>query len=110
MGEKVKINSIFQNKYSETAFKVLTVPSSATTTEKLKYTNTVTDTSNATNFQVDSAIEKMAQWFLNKTSMSNKKLQKLCYYAYCWYIVFNNDVEIITEQNKGDIKVFLFRG
>ena len=40
---------------------------------------------------VDSTIELVAQWFLSLSSMSNKKLQKLCYYAYCWFIVFNND-------------------
>lgn len=35
----------------------------------------------------------IAKWFLSKESMSNKKLQKLCYYAYCWCIVFLNDME-----------------
>ena len=32
---------------------------------------------------VDSTIERVSQWFLSLASMSNKKLQKLCYYAYC---------------------------
>uniref|UniRef100_A9A748 Putative prophage protein (Ps3) n=1 Tax=Methanococcus maripaludis (strain C6 / ATCC BAA-1332) TaxID=444158 RepID=A9A748_METM6 len=27
----------------------------------------------------------VAKWFLNKESMSHKKLQKLCYYALSWY-------------------------
>lgn len=54
---------------------------------------------------VDSTIERVAQWFLSITSMSNKKLQKMCYYAYCWFIVFNNDLESITEQNSADIRV-----
>ena len=47
-------------------------------------------------------IFKVAQWFLNKMSMSDKKLQKLCYYAYAWYIVFFNDAEVI--KNEEDIK------
>ena len=47
-------------------------------------------------------IFEVAQWFLNKMSMSNEKLQKLCYYAYAWYIVFFNDAEII--KNEKDIK------
>ena len=46
--------------------------------------------------QLDPTIEQVAQWFLNKSSMSMKKLQKMCYYAYCWYIVFFND---IIEEN-----------
>lgn len=35
----------------------------------------------------------IANWFLSKESMSNKKLQKMCYYAYCWCIVILNDME-----------------
>ena len=54
---------------------------------------------------VDSTIEQVAQWFLSLVSMSNKKLQKLCYYAYCWFIVFNNDLELINENNSTDIRV-----
>lgn len=53
----------------------------------------------------DSTIERVAQWFLSVTAMSNKKLQKLCYYAYCWFIVFNNDLEFIEENNSKDIRV-----
>lgn len=58
-----------------------------------------------TKANVDSTIEQVSQWFLNLASMSNKKLQKLCYYAYCWYIVFNNDLEAISENNSADIRV-----
>lgn len=54
---------------------------------------------------IDSPIERVSQWFLSRSSMSNKKLQKLCYYAYCWFIVFFNDIESITEDNIGDIRV-----
>ncbi|MBU3173708.1 Panacea domain-containing protein [Clostridium estertheticum] len=31
-------------------------------------------------------INNIADYFLNKESMSNKKLQKMCYYAYSWYL------------------------
>lgn len=53
----------------------------------------------------DSTIELIAMWFLYVTSMSNKKLQKMCYYAYCWFIVFFNDIEMITEDNCNSIHV-----
>lgn len=35
-------------------------------------------------------INEIAKWFLTKGSMNHRKLQKLCYYAEAWYIVFNN--------------------
>lgn len=57
-----------------------------------------------TKVYVDSTIERVSQWFLSLASMSNKKLQKLCYYAYCWFIVFNNDLELINENNIADIR------
>lgn len=52
---------------------------------------------------VEDTIERIAKWFLGKSAMSHKKLQKLCYYAYAWYIVFANDVEAI-EMYPDDIK------
>lgn len=34
----------------------------------------------------------IANWFLaNVENVTNKKLQKLVYYAYVWYLVFNNE-------------------
>ena len=34
----------------------------------------------------------IANWFLsNLENVTNKKLQKLVYYAYSWYLVFNNE-------------------
>ncbi len=36
-------------------------------------------------------IEQIANWFLSKESMSHKKLQKMCYYAYCWNWVLNGN-------------------
>lgn len=38
-------------------------------------------------------IFSIAKWFLSRESMSNKKLQKMCYYAYCWCIVLLSDLE-----------------
>lgn len=54
--------------------------------------------------QIDSTIERISKWFLSMSPMSNKKLQKLCYYAYCWFIVFFNDVEQIEDMKKGEIR------
>ena len=35
---------------------------------------------------------EIANWFLhNVPNMTNKKLQKLLYYAYSWYLVLNNE-------------------
>lgn len=53
----------------------------------------------------DSPLIRVAEWFLFKSSMSSKKLQKLCYYAYCWFIVLFNDVDTITKDKSSDIKV-----
>ena len=39
-------------------------------------------------------IYSVAKFFLNKESeMSSKKLQKICWYAYSWYIALNTDPE-----------------
>jgi len=35
-------------------------------------------------------INTVANWFLNKYSMSHKKLQKLCYYAEAWHQALYN--------------------
>lgn len=35
----------------------------------------------------------IAQWFINQEEMSPKKVQKLVYYAYCWYLVYFNETE-----------------
>lgn len=39
----------------------------------------------------------IANFFLSKSSLTQKKLQKLVYYAYAWYIALNN--ENINEIN-----------
>lgn len=37
-------------------------------------------------------IEDVANWFLNNMdNITNKKLQKMVYYAYSWYLAFNNN-------------------
>jgi len=43
-------------------------------------------------------IVSVAKWFLHRESMSDKKVQKLCFYAYAWYIVFFNDAETINNE------------
>lgn len=45
--------------------------------------------------KIEDTIERVATWFLGHSAMSHKKLQKLCYYAYAWYIVFANDLEAV---------------
>lgn len=50
-----------------------------------------------------SDVEDIANYFLSKQSMSNKKLQKICYYAYSWTLTLLND----PEDDK--IGTFLFK-
>ena len=50
-------------------------------------------------------VNDIANWFLNKLpDITNKKLQKLVYYAYSWYLVFNNesvkDIDLRFFDNK----------
>lgn len=46
----------------------------------------------------DYTVYDVAEWFLHKESMSPKKLQKLCYYAYAWGLVFFNE----SKENLGN--------
>ena len=104
MENNSKTNFILPSKYVETSCKTVVTTISSSLVENLKYKDTtINDTTNL-HIRID-AIERLAQWFLSVSSMSNKKLQKLCYYAYCWYIVFYNDIELITKENMGDIRV-----
>ena len=32
----------------------------------------------------------VANWFLSQSSMTHKKLQKLCYYAQAWHCALHN--------------------
>lgn len=49
-------------------------------------------------------VNDVVNWFLSNSphyvKITNKKLQKLLYYAYCWYLVYNN--------HSGDITLRLF--
>lgn len=51
------------------------------------------------------SIFDIAKWFLSKNSMSHKKLQKLCWYAYSWFIALNYNPE---DGEDGDIENILF--
>ena len=44
----------------------------------------------------------VADWFLQKQSMNHKKLQKLCYYAQSWNLVFNG-----TAMFDGDFQAWV---
>ena len=36
------------------------------------------------------SVFEIANWFLKKSNMTHKKLQKLCYYAQAWYYALKN--------------------
>ena len=38
-----------------------------------------------------SDIDTISDYFLNKQAMTPKKLQKICYYAYAWYLTMYNE-------------------
>lgn len=44
-----------------------------------------------------STIETISNYFLSKVEMTNKKMQKLLYYAYAWYIVKYNETNNIIN-------------
>lgn len=51
------------------------------------------------------SIFQVAKWFLDKDlNMSAKKLQKLCWYAYSWYIALNNEPNDSTLNSLIDDK------
>lgn len=39
------------------------------------------------------SVQQVANWFLQKEPMDQKKLQKICYFAYAWYLYFCNEIE-----------------
>lgn len=49
----------------------------------------------------DRTVFDVANWFLSKKSMTSKKLQKLVYYAYAWYLTLMND-----SDDELNIKLF----
>ncbi len=105
MGNTSKTDFFVPGKYEETSCKAIKTISSSSLVKSTKYEDRTMNAATNVHKRIDSALERLAQWFLSMSSMSNKKLQKLCYYAHCWYIVFNNDVELITKDNAGDIRV-----
>lgn len=42
-------------------------------------------------------IEEVANWFLSKSTMTHKKLQKLCYYAQAWHCALLG-IPLFTEE------------
>lgn len=40
----------------------------------------------------------VANWFLNQSPMTHKKLQKLCYYAQAWHCALHNKQPLFSEQ------------
>lgn len=41
----------------------------------------------------------VANWFVQKRPTTHKKIQKLCYYAYCWSIYcFNEDINNLNQR------------
>lgn len=49
-------------------------------------------------------IEEVINWFLARSSMTPKKLQKILYYAYSWYLTLENENEEELENNLFDYK------
>lgn len=51
-------------------------------------------------------INQIANWFLMKEPMDQKKLQKLCYFSYAWYLYLCNENEnlIMNYLFKNDIQ------
>lgn len=44
-------------------------------------------------------VNDVINWFLNKSSLSPKKLQKMLYYAYAWGLVYlNEDIEHLDNK------------
>lgn len=92
---------IFNNSDSHNLGRSSVLPSTATTNQYKFFCDIQNVT---TQVESESTLELVARWYLNKSALSNKKIQKLCYYAYCWFIVFFNDMEAI-EASDVEIKV-----
>jgi uncharacterized phage-associated protein len=44
------------------------------------------------------SVYDIAEWFLNQESMTNKKLQKMCYYAQAWYCALFEGKVLINDR------------
>lgn len=105
MNNKLDRTTYLTNNYGNTVVSFSTSQCSNSDVVSSRYNIFSADVVSKKNVQINTTIEHVAQWFLCLSPMSNKKLQKLCYYTYCWFIVFFNDVELITKENTSDIKV-----
>lgn len=44
-------------------------------------------------------VKDIAHWFLSmRDDVTNKKLQKLVYYAYAWYLAINNEAGVLVNR------------
>lgn len=43
-------------------------------------------------------VMNVAKWFLSKSSMTHKKLQKLCYYAQAWYCALYDGAPMFEDE------------
>ena len=43
-------------------------------------------------------VHDVARWFLSKSPMTHKKLQKLCYYAQAWYCALHNGDPLFDDE------------
>lgn len=88
-----------ENNSSNTDSTIIMSTASTSFSENSSYQTLNNVVVNEESFYINSSIENVAKWFLNISPLSHKKLQKLCYYAYCWFIVFFNDIEVVDENS-----------
>lgn len=100
-----KSSFLLPSEYKETSINGTRQLLSTSLISHKSYMTNVSDNYSLYHRRIDTTIERVADWLLNQSPMTNKKLQKLCYYVYCWYIVFNNDIEAILSNNEHKIKV-----
>lgn len=43
-------------------------------------------------------VQAIADWFLSQSSMTHKKLQKLCYYAQAWYCALYDGTPLFADE------------
>lgn len=58
----------------------------------------VNNMSNQSTITTSVTISDVAKAFLNMESMTPKKLQKLCYYAYSWFMVFKDGEKLFDQE------------
>lgn len=55
---------------------------------------------------IQHTVDEVADWFLTQGAMSSKKLNKLVYYAYAWFLVLMNAPEDTTEDSPYPNRLF----